>query len=136
MKKGAPFERDNSCQRAFVSIKKYLSSPLILGALVLGNPLILYIAAQERSLRALCTQKNSKGKERALYYMSRTLVSTELNYSPIEKMCLALVFAIQKLRHYMQAHTMHAISKAGPIKYVLIRLVLNGWLVKWAVIFK
>ncbi|XP_074299422.1 uncharacterized protein LOC141630515 [Silene latifolia] len=84
------------------SIKKYLSSAPVLGAPVPGKPLILYIAAQERSLGALYAQENEYKKERAFYYLSRTLVGAELNYSPIEKICLALVFAIQKLRHYMQ----------------------------------
>ena len=49
-------------------------------------------------------QENEKGKEKALYYLSRTLNGAELNYSPIEKMCLALFFTIDKLEHYMQAY--------------------------------
>ncbi|XP_057250646.1 transposon Tf2-1 polyprotein [Beta vulgaris subsp. vulgaris] len=110
MKKGAPFEWDESCHRAFESIKKYLSTPPVLGAPVPGKPLILYIAAQERSLGALCAQENNEGKEK-VYYLSRTLVGAELNYSPIEKMCLALIFAIQKLKHYMQAHTVRKAIK-------------------------
>jgi len=44
------------------------------------------------------------GKERALYYLSCTLLEAELNYASIEKVCLALIFTIQWLRHYMQAH--------------------------------
>ncbi|KMT11469.1 hypothetical protein BVRB_5g107940 [Beta vulgaris subsp. vulgaris] len=133
MKKGAPFEWDESCHRAFESIKKYLSTPPVLGAPVPGKPLILYIAAQERSLGALCAQENNEGKEK-VYYLSRTLVGAELNYSPIEKMCLALIFAIQKLKHYMQAHTVRVISKADPIKYILSRPVLSGRIVKWAIL--
>ena len=66
---------------------------------------MLYIAAQEKSLGALMAQENEKGKERALYYLSRTLNGAELNYSPIENMCLALFFSIDKLEHYMQAYT-------------------------------
>ena len=46
----------------------------------------------------------------------------------IEKMCLALVFAVQKLRHYMQTRTMDVISKVNPIKYNLSSSVMNGWL--------
>ena len=64
---------------------------------------MLYIVAQEKSLGALMAQENKEGKERALYYLSQTLNGAELNYSPIEKMCLALFFAIDKLEHYMQA---------------------------------
>ncbi|XP_074277586.1 uncharacterized protein LOC141601220 [Silene latifolia] len=101
-----------------------------------GKPLVLYIAAQERSLGAMCAQEIEDRKERALYYLSRTFVGAELNYSPIEKICLALVFAIQKLRHYMQAYTIHVVSKAEPIKYILSRPVLSGRLAKWAVLLK
>jgi len=113
-----------------------LSSPPILGATVPDKPLILYIAVQEYSLGALCAQENSECKEKALYYLSRTLIGAELNYSPIEKMCLALVFTVQKLRHFMQAHNVHVISKDDPIKYILIGLVLNGQLAKWAIILE
>jgi len=85
---------------------------------------------------ALCVQENSEGKERALSYLSRTLVEVELNYSPIEKMCLALMFVVQKLRHYMQAHIMYVISKVDPTKYIMSKPVLHGRLAKWAVILK
>ncbi|TYK22328.1 gypsy-like retrotransposase [Cucumis melo var. makuwa] len=81
-----------------------------------GKPLILYIAAQKRSLGTLLVNKEEKEKERALYYISRILVGVEVNYSPIEKMCLSLFFAIDKLRHYMQAFTIHLVAKADPIK--------------------
>ncbi|XP_074298269.1 uncharacterized protein LOC141629111 [Silene latifolia] len=84
----------------------------------------------------MCAQEIEDRKERALYYLSRTLVGAELNYAPIEKICLALVFAIQKLRHYMQAHTVHVVSKADPIKYILSRPVLSGRLAKWAMLLK
>ena len=91
-----------------------------------GKPLILYIAAQERSLGALLAQENEENKEKALYYLSRTLTGPELNYSPIEKTCLALIFSTKKLRHYMQAYTVHLIAHANPIKYVLSKPVLSG----------
>ncbi|KAA0032813.1 uncharacterized protein E5676_scaffold575G00380 [Cucumis melo var. makuwa] len=136
MRKGENFVWDEACQNAFDSIKKYLLNPPILGAPVPGKPLILYIAAQERSLGALLAQEKEKGKEHALYYLSKTLVGAEVNYSPIEKMCLALFFAIDKLRHYMQAFTVHLVAKADPINYVLSRLIISGRLAKWAIILQ
>jgi len=106
--------------------RKILSSPLILGAPIPGKPLMLYIAAQERSLGALCAQENEEGEERTLYHPSQTLVRAKLHYSPIEKMCLALLFVVQKFRHYMQSHTVRVISRVDPIKYILSRPVLSG----------
>ncbi|KAM1620292.1 hypothetical protein ACFXTN_017280 [Malus domestica] len=58
MKKDVPFVWDKACNNAFESIKKYLSSPPVLGAPVPGKPLILYIAAQESSVGALLAQEN------------------------------------------------------------------------------
>ena len=71
---------------------------------VQGRPLILYMAALERSLGAMLAQNNDEGKENALYYISRTMVSVEINYSSMEKICLPLVFPVQKLRHYLLSH--------------------------------
>ncbi|TYK27554.1 uncharacterized protein E5676_scaffold22G00230 [Cucumis melo var. makuwa] len=136
MRKGENFVWDKACQNAFDSIQKYLLNPLVLGAPVPEEPLILYIAAQERSLGALLVQDKEKGKERALYYLSRTLVGAEVNYSPIEKMCFALFFAIDKLRHYMQAFKVHLVAKADPIKYVLSRPIISEHLAKWAIILQ
>ncbi|KAM1594417.1 hypothetical protein ACFX10_000832 [Malus domestica] len=63
MKKDVPFIWDKACNNAFESIKKYLSSPPVLGVPVPGKPLILYIAAQESSVGALLAQENESQKE-------------------------------------------------------------------------
>ncbi|KAL0298024.1 UNVERIFIED_CONTAM: Transposon Tf2-11 polyprotein [Sesamum calycinum] len=71
MKKDVPFQWDEACDKAFKSIKSYLMKPPVLVAPVPGRPLILYVAAQERSVGILLAQKNDEGKENALYYLSR-----------------------------------------------------------------
>ncbi|GKV47484.1 hypothetical protein SLEP1_g54386 [Rubroshorea leprosula] len=134
MKKDAPFVWDEACQNAFESIKENFLHPLVLVAPILGRPLILYIAAQEYFLGALLAQVNEEGKENALYYLSRTLVGAKVNYSPIEKICLALIFSTKKLRHYMLAHVVHLISKADPLKYIMSKPMLFSRLVKWALL--
>ncbi|KAL0448542.1 UNVERIFIED_CONTAM: hypothetical protein Slati_1410600 [Sesamum latifolium] len=73
MKKDLPFEWDEACDKAFKSIKSYLMKPPVLVAPIHGRPLILYVAAQERSVGILLAQKNDEGKENALYYLSRMM---------------------------------------------------------------
>jgi hypothetical protein len=119
MKKGAPFVWDEECQNCFDSIKRYLLNPPVLAAPVKGHPLILYIAIRPSSIGALLAQHNDEGKEVACYYLSCTMVGAERNYSPIEKLCLALIFALKKLRHYMLVHQVQLVARADPIKYVL-----------------
>ncbi|TYK05043.1 gypsy-like retrotransposase [Cucumis melo var. makuwa] len=101
MRKGENFVWDEACQNGFDSIRKYLLNPTALGAPV---------------------PKEEKGKEHALYYLSRTLVGAKVNYSSIEKMCLALFFAMDKLRHYMQVFTVNLVAKADPIKFDSVML--------------
>ena len=60
---------------------------------IYGKPLILYISATETSLGILLAQEDNENKELAIYYLSCTLISYEMNYSIIEKACLAVVFA-------------------------------------------
>nr|MCH9869614.1 RNA-directed DNA polymerase [Serratia marcescens] len=104
MKKNTPFIWDEKCQKAFDDIKQYLANPPVLAAPITGKPLILYTAVTEESLGALLAQNNEEGKENALYYLSRRLQGAEFKYSLIEKYCLSLIFAVQKLRHYLLAH--------------------------------
>ena len=74
---------------------------------------------------ALCIQKNEKAKDAAMYFLSCALVGDKLKYFRIEKICLSLEFAIQKLRHYMQAYTIQVASKANTIRYIMLGLVLS-----------
>jgi len=50
----------------------------------------------DHSLGALLAQHNDQGHKQAIYYLSRTMIVAEYRYNPIEKECLALVFAVQK----------------------------------------
>ncbi|XP_070036802.1 uncharacterized protein [Nicotiana tomentosiformis] len=110
--------------------------PPVLAAPIPEKSLILYISAQETSVGALLAQENSEGKENSLYYLSRMITPNELNYSPIKKLCLSLVFSIQKLKHYFQAHVVRLVSRANPIKFVMSKPVLNDRLARWYLQFQ
>ena len=94
MKEDVSFIWDDACQQAFEEIKRYLTHPPVLIALVSGKPFLIYIQAMDHSLGALLAKNNDQRHERAIYYLSRTMIGAEHRYSPIEKECLALVFAI------------------------------------------
>ncbi|KAK3032806.1 hypothetical protein RJ639_035412 [Escallonia herrerae] len=113
---------DRACQNAFDSIKKYLLSPLVLGAPTPQKPLILYIAGQKESPGAMLTQDDQDKKEISLYYLSHRLTKTALKYNPVEKTCLALTtIKGQALADFLANHRIPAdweISKDFFIKEV------------------
>ncbi|NAU33239.1 reverse transcriptase-like protein, partial [Klebsiella pneumoniae] len=134
IKKNAKYRWDEQCQHAFESIKQYLVKPPVLAAPIPGKTLILYTAALDESLGALLAQTNEDGKENALYYLSRRLLPTEMKYPSTEKHCLALIFAAQKLRHYMLSHRIELISKVNQLQYLMTRPTLSGRLARWSMI--
>jgi len=101
MKKGVSFIWDNACEEAFEEIKEYLIHSPVLVAPVSGKFFLLYVRIMDHFLGALLAQNNDQNHKQAMYYLSRTMIGTEHHYNPIEKECLALVFAVQKMRHYL-----------------------------------
>ncbi|CAN6720148.1 unnamed protein product [Malus baccata var. baccata] len=125
------FEWGPTHQQAFDSIKAYLTSPPVLVPPQRGKPLKLYISASERSIESLLAQNNEGGNEQAVYYLSRILTEVETRYFPVERLCLALYFTANKLRHYMLPCHVHIIAKTDVIKYMLSKPMLAGRIGKW-----
>jgi len=89
----------------------------------------------DHSLGTLLTQKNDEGVEQAIYYLSRILIGAESRYNPVEKEYLALVFAIQKMRHYLVGQTIHIISRVNPLRILMTKpSSLNFRFANWAIL--
>ena len=69
--------------------------------------------------------------EKAIYYLSKKMLDYETRYTPLEKACLALVWATRKLRHYLLAHSVILVSRLDPIKYLFEKPGLMGKLARW-----
>nr|GEV17510.1 reverse transcriptase domain-containing protein [Tanacetum cinerariifolium] len=76
--------------------------------------LIMYLSATYGAVSAvLMTERGTT--QMPIYFISRALHGPELNYSPMEKLVLSLVFAAKRLRRYFQAHPITVITDQ-PIK--------------------
>lgn len=71
------------------------------------------------------------GTEKPVYYLSRSLQGAQLNYSSIERHCLAPIFTTQKLQYYFLAHSLHLVTKSNPLTYLLTRPILSGRVARW-----
>jgi len=54
------------------------------------------------------------------------MIGAEHRYNPIEKECLALVFVIQKMRHYLVGQTIHNI-KSQSFKITYDEAIITEW---------
>ena len=89
----------------------------------------MYIAATEDAVSAVLVKTNTK-IEQPIYYVSKTLNSAERNYTKIEQLILALVWATQKLRTYFLTHFVWVPCKA-PLEAVLKSAGKVGRIAKW-----
>ncbi|XP_020243371.1 uncharacterized protein LOC109821605 [Asparagus officinalis] len=63
------------------------------------------------------------------------MTGAEHRYNPVKKECLALVFAVQKMRHYLVGQIIHVISKVNPLRVLMKKpSSLNCQLAKWAIL--
>ena len=49
-------------------------------------------------------QEDEELQEYVIYYLRRNLIDVEIRYSHVEKLSLATVHVVQRLRHYILLH--------------------------------
>nr|GFA92679.1 reverse transcriptase domain-containing protein [Tanacetum cinerariifolium] len=130
-KKG-DFRWTTEAEEAFTQLKQHIAT---LPTLVAPRPveeLIMYLSATHGAISAvLLTDRNSI--QSPVYFVSKALKKTEVNYSAMEKLVLALIFAAKRLRRYFQAHPIVVITDQ-PIKQVIFKPDASGRLQKWSVL--
>ena len=95
LKKGVPFLWDDFAQRSFDALKKALTSAPLLSPPDYSRDFLLYLAEAESTIGMVLVQEDNALAEHVIYYLSRGLVGPELRYTPIEKLALASVHAVQ-----------------------------------------
>ena len=135
LKKEIPTVWNEQCQEAFEKIKSYLMKPPILVPPILEKSLLLYLTTTDITMGALLAQYlEETGKENAIYYISKKMLPYEEKYSPLEKTCVALVWATCKLRHNMLAYKVLLIARMDPLKYLMEKPVQDGKSAKWVLL--
>ncbi|GJS20815.1 reverse transcriptase domain-containing protein [Tanacetum coccineum] len=100
MRKKSDFHWTPEAEQAFKQLKQHISELLMLVAPRPNEELIMYLSASQRAVGAvLMTERYSI--QTSVYFVSRVLQGPELNYTPMEKLVLALVFAAKRLRSIM-----------------------------------
>ena len=82
------------------------------------------IDASDTTLGAVLGQKDLVPY--AIYYTSKILTTTELNYTMIEKEFLVVVHAINKFRHYITDYETFIHTDHSAIRYLMKKPVPNG----------
>ena len=130
-KKKTPWTWGEGEQKAFESLKKCLVTAPILKQADETEPYIIRCDASNFAVGAVLLQ-GLGGDEHPVEYASRLLSSAERNYSTTEREALAVVWALNKFRGYVEGSEITVASDHQPLKWLMSLKFPSGRLARWA----
>ncbi|GJY05781.1 reverse transcriptase domain-containing protein [Tanacetum coccineum] len=125
------FHWTTEAEEAFKQMKQLIAEIPMLTAPMEKEELIVYLAAAKETVSEVLMMER-EAKHMPIYFVSRVLRGSKLNYTSMEKLVLALVHASKRLKRYFQAHPIIVITDQ-PIHQILSRPKVAGRLQKWSV---
>lgn len=130
-KKNQPWRWGEEEQTSFEQLRKLLTEAPILQQADPNKPYILRTDASSYALGAVLLQGEGND-ERPIEYASRLLLPAEINYSTTEREALAVVWAVDKFRGYLEGAKIYVETDHQPLKWLLTLKTPTGRLARWA----
>lgn len=117
---------------AFDRIKQALVSAPILSSSDFSKAFCVQCDASDVGLGGVLIQEQ-RGEEKVIAFASRTLMRAERKYSVTERECLAVVFAIEKFRPYIEGVRFTVLTDHYSLLYLNRMKDPTGRLARWSV---
>ena len=131
LRKTQTWEWGEEQQTAFDALKRALTTAPVLARPDFSKPFTIQCDASGVALGVVLTQEG-EGGEHPIVYASRVLTAAERNYSTSEKECLAVLWAIKKLRPYIEGYRFRVITDHSALKWLRNLKDPTGRLARWA----
>lgn len=96
----------------------------------------VHVDASCISLGAVLTQASDRELYHPIAFASRRLSKAKRNYSMIEHEGLAMVYVLQKFRHYLLDGHFKMYMDHSTLKYLVNKPVLAGRICRWFLLFQ
>jgi hypothetical protein len=127
------WEWSEECQKAYDELKRALTSEPILRMPRFDLIFIVTTDWSKLAIGAVLSQIDPDTNfDHPVAYASRLLTSAEQNYSPTEGECLALVWAVQKYRIYLDGRKFIVYTDHAALQWLNTRRHENSKLERWA----
>ena len=123
------------CLKAFEMLKRNLIEAPILITPDWGLSFELMCDASNVAVGAVLGQRKNKVFH-SIYYASKTLDSTQVNYTVTEKEMLALVFAFDKFRSYLIGTKVIVFTYHAAIRYLFNKKDAKPRLIRWILLLQ
>lgn len=130
LRKGRKFVWTAECSEAFQTIKEFLITAPVLNCPDYDLPFELHTDASGYGLGAVLIQKKNN-EDRVICFLSRSLTKQERNFSTTERECLAVLWAVEKLRPYLEGIPFTVVTDHYSLVWLQNLKDVNGRLARW-----
>lgn len=130
LKKHRKWSWTEDCENSFRKIKDCLVSAPILSCPDFRIPFQVQTDASAFGIGAVLTQHHEDG-EHVVAYISRSLTRAERNFSTVERECLAIVWAVEKLRAYLEGYSFIVVTDHHSLTWLHNLPQPAGRLARW-----
>lgn len=132
-KKKEEFVWGDTQQSAFEAIKTAITNPPVLAVPNFDNRFIVQTDASNAGVAAVLLQEEEGGERRPVAFASRRLAGPETKYSVYECEALAVLFALEKFKFYLEHREFDLETDNQALSWVLARPRKTGRIARWAV---
>ncbi|KRY59721.1 Transposon Tf2-9 polyprotein [Trichinella britovi] len=126
-------------KKAFIDVKRLLSSDAVLTHYDGKKPLVLVCDASPHGIGAVLCHKLSSTQEIPIAFYSRTLSATERNYAQIDKEALAVIAGVKKFHEYLYGRQFTIITDHKPLLGLFVPKketpqILSPRILRWSIL--
>jgi hypothetical protein len=126
LKKDCQFGWIDECQQRFDTLKQKMVTVPILIFPDWSREFYVHVNASSIALGAVLAQPGEGETDHPLAFSSRKLSTAEINYTTTERKGLSMVYALQKLCHYLLGGHFKMYIDHSALKYLVNKPVLGG----------
>jgi len=126
LKHDVKYEWNEECQKILDILKERMVTVPILVFPDWKKIFHVHVDASLIALGIILTQPGEGGIDHPIAFASRNLSSIEKNYTTTEREGLAMVYALQKFRHYLLGSNLKMIMDHSTLKYLVNKPMLGG----------
>ena len=120
---------------AFNALKVAIATSPVLIHPDFSKPFKVYLDASRKGVAAAVYQLGPDNKEHPVLFISRTLKPAERNYAATELECLAVVWGLKKLSHYLDGSQVTLVTDHNALKWIWdIKETVNQRLFRWSLL--
>jgi hypothetical protein len=136
LRKDNRFQWNEDCREGLDTLKENMVIAPILVFPDWEKTFHVHVDASDIELGYILAQPGSGELDHPISFTSRKLSELEKNYNTTEREGLAMVYVLQKFRHYLLGKHFKMFTNHSTLKYLVNKPVLGGRICRWLLLFE